>query len=182
MQNPLVLSPARFSRVLAAIVTAVAAISLSLTPICAQAAQPSVTTISPASGSVSGGTALTITGTDFTGATGVTIGGVAGTSFSVDSDTQISVTTPARTGNDAAIGRVPVVVQHGDGDSDGTDNFTYAPDWDFNESASSLGSGADKIVTLGELASRTQGNSLVRSTTAPFTVTGTDSLSGEAYS
>ena len=82
------------------------------------------------------------------------------------------MTRLARAGNDASIGRVPVVVRHGGGDSDGTDNFNHAPDWDFDESATSLGSGADKIVTLGEPASRTQGNPIIRSTTAPFTVTG----------
>ena len=164
---------------IAAVISLLMGITL-LTAMPANAAVPSLTSISPEIGSVTGGTALTITGTDFTGATGVTIGGVAGTSFSVDSDTQISVTTPARTGNDAAIGRAPVVVQHADGNSDGTDYFTYSPDWDFTQTVT--GSGLDKIVTLGALASRTQGNPIVRSTVAPFTVTGTDSLSGEAYS
>ncbi|NBV21440.1 MAG: hypothetical protein EBS05_05890 [Proteobacteria bacterium] len=48
---------------------------------------------------------MTITGTDFTGATGVTIGGTAVTSFTVDSATQITATTPAH-----AAGAVSVIV------------------------------------------------------------------------
>lgn len=63
-------------------------------------------TLSANSGPQAGGTALTITGAGFTGATGVTFGGSAGTAFSVDNDTQISVTTPAH-----AAGVVDVVIQ-----------------------------------------------------------------------
>lgn len=40
---------------------------------------------------------ITITGTDFTYATGVTIGGVAASSFTIDSDTQITATLAATT-------------------------------------------------------------------------------------
>jgi uncharacterized repeat protein (TIGR03803 family) len=59
---------------------------------------PSILSFSPTSGSV--GTQVTITGTSFTGAKRVTFGGVRATTFSVDSDTQITATVPtgARTG------------------------------------------------------------------------------------
>lgn len=57
---------------------------------------PTVTGISPGSGSTAGGTAVTITGTNFTGATAVTIGGTAVTVFGVDNSTQISAVTAAR--------------------------------------------------------------------------------------
>jgi hypothetical protein len=51
--------------------------------------------LSPTSGPTTGGTTVTITGTGFTGATGVTFGGVAGTGFSVDdAGTTITVATP----------------------------------------------------------------------------------------
>jgi len=46
-----------------------------------------------ATGSTAGGTSVTITGTDFTGATAVTTGGVAAASCTVDSATIISATT-----------------------------------------------------------------------------------------
>ena len=58
-------------------------------------AVPTVTSISPTSGSIAGGTTITITGTDFTGATAVTIGGVAAINVTVVSSTTIIATTPA---------------------------------------------------------------------------------------
>src|SRR3546814_17722221 len=58
------------------------------------AAPPSIGSVTPASGAVAGGTSVTIGGTGFTGATAVTFGGTSATSFSVDSDTSISATTP----------------------------------------------------------------------------------------
>jgi hypothetical protein len=57
-----------------------------------------ITSFTPTSGPV--GTPVTITGTAFTGATKVTFGGVAATSFTVKSATQITATVPtgAKTG------------------------------------------------------------------------------------
>jgi len=62
-------------------------------------AAPTVTAISPSSGSTDGGEAVIITGTEFTGAATLTIGGavVASTDFTVDSPTQISAVTPEGT-------------------------------------------------------------------------------------
>ncbi|MFP7834141.1 choice-of-anchor G family protein, partial [Marisediminicola sp. LYQ134] len=54
-----------------------------------------VDAIDPVRGPMTGGTEVTITGTDFTGATGVTFDGVEGTEFEVVSDTEIVVTSPA---------------------------------------------------------------------------------------
>jgi uncharacterized delta-60 repeat protein len=59
-----------------------------------QAPGCSVTQITPTLGSSLGGTTVTITGTNFTGATSVTFGGIPA-SFTVDSTTQITTTTPA---------------------------------------------------------------------------------------
>jgi sugar lactone lactonase YvrE len=61
------------------------------------AAMPTITNISPASGPLSGGTVVTITGTNFTGATGVTFDGSAGTNLNLSSSSQLTVTTPAGT-------------------------------------------------------------------------------------
>ena len=58
---------------------------------------PTVISISPTTGSVAGGTAITITGTNLTGATAVTIDGVAATNIIVVSPTSITATTPAGT-------------------------------------------------------------------------------------
>lgn len=58
---------------------------------------PTVTGISPNTGSIAGGTSVTITGTNLTGATGVYFGTVAA-SFTVNSATQITATSPASIG------------------------------------------------------------------------------------
>jgi hypothetical protein len=59
---------------------------------------PSVTGISPASGPVAGGTTVTITGTDLTGATDVEFGSTPATGFNPDGPDQITATAPAGTG------------------------------------------------------------------------------------
>ena len=63
------------------------------------AAPPQATAVSPTKVPAAGGTPVTITGTGFTGATSVTFGAAYGgnklpAQFSVDSDTQITATTP----------------------------------------------------------------------------------------
>ncbi|HEX5989796.1 MAG TPA: IPT/TIG domain-containing protein [Solirubrobacterales bacterium] len=55
---------------------------------------PEVSAISPSFGSVAGGTVLTITGKNFANASAVMFGSTPAASFSVDSDTEITVTTP----------------------------------------------------------------------------------------
>jgi hypothetical protein len=83
---------------------------------------PVVLLVSPAAGSMDGGTVVTITGTAFTGATGVTFGGTAGTSIVVSSDTSITATTPAH-----AAGPVAVSVTTPVGTSSVPGLFTYLP-------------------------------------------------------
>ncbi|OWK39897.1 Flagellar hook-length control protein FliK [Fimbriiglobus ruber] len=82
---------------------------------------PEVTSISPSSGTVAGGTTVTITGTNLGGATAVTFGGTAATILS-DSATQLVVTDPA-----GAAGTVDVVVTTSGGTSQAetADKFTY---------------------------------------------------------
>jgi hypothetical protein len=60
-------------------------------------AAPKITMLTPSTGPTTGGTTVTITGTNLTGATKVTVGGVDATSFTVDSDTQVTASTPAHT-------------------------------------------------------------------------------------
>ncbi len=64
---------------------------------------PTLTNVSPATGSTLGGTVVTITGTDFTDASAVTFGGTNATSFTVNSATQITATTPAGTAGTASV-------------------------------------------------------------------------------
>ena len=79
-----------------------------------------ITSISPNTGSTAGGKSITITGTNLTGATGVTFGGTAGTSVSVVSSTSVTVTTPA-----SAVGAVDVVVTLPSGSVTSAGAFTY---------------------------------------------------------
>jgi YVTN family beta-propeller protein len=85
------------------------------------ASAPTVTGISPTSGPAVGGTAVTITGTNFTGATSVSFGGMAA-SFIVNSATSITATSPVGTG------AVDVVVTNSSASATGAaDRFTYIP-------------------------------------------------------
>jgi len=86
-------------------------------------APPTVTALSPNAGPLGGGTTVVITGTNFTGATGVTFGGVSALSYSVVSDTQISALSPS------GAGTVDVRVTTAGGTSaiSAADQFTYMP-------------------------------------------------------
>lgn len=84
---------------------------------------PTVTGISPNSGPVAGGTVVTITGTNLTGSTGATFGGVAGTNYSVTNDTTALVTSPANT---SGAGDVIVVDTNGNSAASPADQFTYS--------------------------------------------------------
>jgi len=63
----------------------------------AAAGAPAVTDVSPRDGDPGGGDQVVISGSGFTGATAVMFGSVPGTIQSVDSDSQITVTSPAAT-------------------------------------------------------------------------------------
>jgi hypothetical protein len=57
-------------------------------------AGPFIARLDPNTGPVVGGTSVVITGRNFTGATAVMFGANAATSFTVDSDTQITAVSP----------------------------------------------------------------------------------------
>lgn len=67
---------------------------------------PAIEYLASAKGPLQGGTEVTITGTDFTGATAVSFGAVPATSFAADSETQITAYSPRA----SAPGPVPVAV------------------------------------------------------------------------
>ena len=81
---------------------------------------PTVTMVTPGSGPLAGGTSVSITGSNFTGATAVTFGGIAATSFSVNGSGTIVATTPAH-----AAGAVNVAVTTPSGTFTLTNGFTY---------------------------------------------------------
>ncbi len=84
-------------------------------------AAPAVTAVSPSSGPTSGGTVVTITGTDFTGATAVDFGATPATGFTFNSATQITATAPAGTGTVD----VRVTTAGGTSATSAADRFTY---------------------------------------------------------
>ena len=81
---------------------------------------PTLTAVSPASGPTTGGTAVTLTGTNFAAGATVTIGGTAATSVVVASATSITAVTPA-----GAAGARDVRVTSGGQSVTRTGGFTY---------------------------------------------------------
>jgi hypothetical protein len=84
---------------------------------------PTVSALAPASGGASGATSVTITGSGFTGATSVRFGAKPAISFTVDSDTLITATSPS------GAGTTDVTVTTAEGKSTvwWADRFTYLP-------------------------------------------------------
>jgi hypothetical protein len=114
---------------------------------------PTVTSVAPSSGPTAGGTAVTITGTNFVSGATVTFGGTAATGVTFVSATQIDATTPAH-----AAGAVDVTVTNPDTQS-GTfiDGYTYVP--------------APTVTSVSPNNGLTSGGTAV-------TITGTDFVSG----
>jgi hypothetical protein len=115
-------------------------------------AAPSVGGLTPTQGPVSGGTNVTITGTDFTGATGVNFGTDAGSNVTVNSDSSITVTSPPHAG-----GQVDVTIVGAGGTSAAVsaDRFTYLA--------------APAVTSLTPTSGPIAGNTVVTITGANFT-------------
>ena len=88
---------------------------------------PSVTAVTPVTSLLAGGTPVSITGTNFTGAlssgaAGVMFGTTAATSFTVNSATSITATAPAET---AATVDITVTTPAGTSSTSSADQFSY---------------------------------------------------------
>ena len=88
------------------------------------ASAPTISAVSPITGTTSGGTTITITGTNLIGTTAVTVGGIAATSVTVVSSTQVTAVTPASPGG--ATGPVNIVLTTAGGTATAAGSFTYA--------------------------------------------------------
>ncbi len=118
---------------------------------------PTVSNVSPSSGSTAGGTAVTITGTNFaTGAT-VTFGGTAATNVAVVNSTTITATTPA-----GSAGAVTVTVTVGGQSGSLASGFSYTlPPTVSNVSPNSGSTSGGTAVTI-------TGTNFAAGTTATF--------------
>jgi len=85
---------------------------------------PAITSISPSSGTTSGGTSVTVTGTGFTGATAVKFGTTNATSYTVNSDTSITATSPSHA---AQVVDITVTNSNGTSATSAADQFTFTP-------------------------------------------------------
>lgn len=83
---------------------------------------PTLSSVSPNAGPTAGGTSVTITGTDFSGASAVSFGSNSAISFTVDSNNQITATSPAGTGTVD----ITVTTAFGTSTTSSADQFTYA--------------------------------------------------------
>jgi len=84
---------------------------------------PTVTGVTPKGGLLGGGTSVTVTGTNFSGATAVTFGKNASPKFEVGSDTQLVAVSP----KGSALGVVDIIVTTPSGNSAASqaDQFSY---------------------------------------------------------
>jgi len=107
---------------------------------------PTITSLTPLTGSTSGGTSVVITGANFVGITGVSFGGTSATSFTVNSTTQITASTPAR-----ALGIAQVQVTNPGGSAASPSNFTYFAPPAISSITPSIGSnvGGTTVVITG---------------------------------
>jgi hypothetical protein len=83
---------------------------------------PAVTGISPTSGTTAGGDSVTITGSGFTGATDTAFGTASAAAMTVDSDTQVTATSPGGTGTVD----ITVTTPAGTSATSPADQFTYS--------------------------------------------------------
>jgi fibronectin type 3 domain-containing protein len=131
-------------------------------------ALPTVTSVSPNSGSTLGGTAVTITGTNFAAGATVTFGGTAATNVVVVNSTTITATAPA-----GSAGAVTVTVTNPGAQSGSlTNGYTYAAVPTAPSGLTAGGGGPGPIVDAAQSYLNTA--FLTSHTTAPFDSTGGD--------
>ncbi len=112
---------------------------------------PSVSSVSPSSGPLAGGNSVTVTGSNFTGATAVDFGSSAALGFSVNSATSITATPPA-----GSLGTVDVTVTAGGNTSsiNAGDEYSYvsvpAPVVTGLSPAFGTGKGGASVTVLGQ--------------------------------
>lgn len=110
---------------------------------------PHVTKVQPGTGSAAGGTAVTITGSDFVAVTEVRFGSRAAASFKVQSSTEITAVTPPWT-SDNAIAEVTVGTLAETSINSIGDSFIYEPAVTKIEPTGGPGDGGTPVTITGE--------------------------------
>ena len=128
----------------------------------APATAPTVTAVSPNTGPPSGGNSVTISGSGFTGATGVDFGTNPATSFIVNSDTSITAVEPAGMG----VVDVTVTSSGGTSGTNPVDQFTYVA--------------APTVTAVNPSTGSAAGGTVVTITGTNFTPTSTVSFGNDA--
>ncbi len=107
---------------------------------------PTVLKLSAKGGPATGGTSVTLTGTEFTGASSVSFGGVSASEFTVTSATSIAAVAPP-----GAAGTVDVTVTTAGGTSATTskDRFRYLPTVEAVSPSSGPTAGGESVVVSG---------------------------------
>src|SRR5207245_2370765 len=118
------------------------------------ASAPALTAISPSSGTTAGGTVVQLTGSGFTGATGVSFGGVAAAGFVVNSDTLVTAVSPVEA---AGPWDVPVTAPGGTSAAVSADRFSVSA------------ATAPAITSLSPTSGSTAGGTVVTLTGTNFT-------------
>ena len=122
-------------------------------------AAPTIASVNPNTGSTAGSTAITITGTNLTGATIVKIAGVAATSVVVVSSTSITALTPAGT-----VGAKAVSVTTPGGTATKANSFTYINSFtDDGQTASDANHNGDGSVVASGKGSNNSGKNTTTS-------------------
>jgi hypothetical protein len=110
---------------------------------------PQVAAVHPRVGSTTGGTAVTLSGSGFSGATAVAFGGTLAATFTVDSDGSLTVTAPAGTSGATVDVRVTTAV--GTSSIGAVDGYTFLPVGDVN--ADLVVNSVDALCILRQVAS-----------------------------
>ncbi|MDR3426029.1 IPT/TIG domain-containing protein, partial [Silvimonas sp.] len=129
-----------------------------------QPAAPTIVSISPNSGSMAGGTAVTVSGTNFTPTTTLTIGGIAATSVTVVNATTLTAVTPAYVSGSLVNN---VVVSNSVGNATLTNGFTYI-------------ASSPSLISISPNSGPMSGGTLVTLTGTDFTPTTTLTIGGIA--
>jgi CSLREA domain-containing protein len=158
-------------------------------------AAPTISSVTPSYGPVAGGTSVTITGNNLSGVTAVKFSATAASSFSVNSDTQITAISPA-----GSAGTVDITVTNSYGTSatGSSDQFTHYTALTITPASTALSatygasfsqtltvSGGSGNYTLSNTSSLPPGLTLTPSGTAAgtsWTLSGTPTAIGSSYS